>query len=37
MAAASTPELPDRVEEVNDEKETVNPGVATQAAPPDRS
>jgi preprotein translocase subunit YajC len=34
---ASTPELPDRVEEVNDEKETVNPGVATQAAPPDRS
>ena len=36
-ASKTAAEPGDGVEEVNDEKETVNPGVATQAAPPDRS
>ena len=36
-ASAAAPEPDERVEEVNDEKETVNPGVAEGATSPDRS
>ena len=37
QASADAAERPDGVEEVNVEKETVNPGVAAPAAPPERS
>jgi len=36
-APAAVAELPERVEEVNDEKETVNPGTAEPPATPERS
>ena len=37
VASNSVAEPDERVEEVNDEKETVNPGVAGEPAPSDRS